>query len=256
MAFAWELTPTIVGFNLDYPEEVILIQHFVMAHAARPNDEILQHFTKKFFDEGKGVSSVDFDHIIRLAKDISHSCDGLKLRPSGRTDYIETRDKSKAALRQDTRRKLEQRSGADILATAYKDLDRLPLVPVSDQPLQKLLFSRYMRGESAAHEQPAQMPEPPSYSPCEASVQNGEGGLSKSSPPPGYGDQPDMSAVDVLQHMNAKDSIAFGIPGSARAVDSQPETSNNEVLLGIQADIVALNETVMKLIDEVRRLKG
>ena len=245
MAHAWELSPTIVGFNLYYPEEVILIHHFMIAHAAFPNDPILKEFSQKFFSDGKGVSAVDYEHIIRLARNISASCEGLLLRPSGKTEYIATRDKAKAALRTETRHKLDQRNGAALLADAYRDLEKLPPVVGHDQAAQRVLFQRH-------HNTDGGTTAPLSEEELQRRREALRAEVGSSSP--GTGAQPDLTGVDLLQHMGSKEEI----PVQQAPVPSNTDGANlssKDVLLLIHEEIGKMNETLSTLVTEVRRLR-
>lgn len=256
MAHAWELNQSIVGFNLDYPEEVILIHHFVIAFAAQQNDDLLKQFTHKFFEEGKGVSALDFDHIIELAKKVSTSCEGLKLRPSGKTEYIATRDKAKAELRKEIRHKLDLRNGAEMLETAYRQLESLPMILEHDQASQRALFDRY-RGKSDSVNMDANPLTPDEVKrrkqALRADIQSQQ--VSPRSEPTGEGDQPDLTGVDVLKHMNLKEDTPTSVGPEQQNMPTSPQPSSRDVLLGIRQDLATLNRSVLSLLEAIQSQK-
>tara|TARA_E500000318_G_scaffold109574_2_gene122875 strand:+ start:714 stop:1499 length:786 start_codon:yes stop_codon:yes gene_type:complete len=247
MAFAFEIQPTVVGFNLDNAEEVILIHHFEMAESLNPNDQILLDFKTKFFEDGKGVSEIDFEHIIELAKRVSSECKGLSLKPSGRTDYMQTRDKAKSALRIETRAKLAQRAGGDTLSEAYKQLEHLPMPMQHEARAQKSLFDLY-RSNSAARNQTAPLSVEERERRRQALETHTQNNESLPSAPTG-GEQPDMSDVDVLSHMGGN-----FVEENRPYPQPQIPPTNSEVLRMVQGDITSMQNMLERLVKQVDEL--
>ncbi|RCK34587.1 hypothetical protein [Thalassospira xiamenensis] len=256
MARAWELSPNIVAFNFDKPEETILIHHLNLALKYAPNDEKLANFTEKFFEKGLGVSETDFRHIIQLAQKNCPATLGLKLTPTAKSAYIENRDVGKAASRQMLREQLMGPKGQDILAAAYADLERLEPISENDWLQQKHLFERFEKGPGQAHPNDVK-----------SSLTNQERqrrmkvladslqtvGASRSnsqSEPPGMGDQPDMAGVDLLAHMHSDRLSEEGVPEPAIKMQKAKPTSS-ELLTDIHKEIRQTNALLVKLIEAI-----
>lgn len=236
MAFAFDIQPTVVGFNLDRPEEVILIHHFEMAESVTPDDQILVDFGRKFFEEGKGVSEIDFDHIIELAKSVSEACKGLPVKPSGLTDYMQTHDKAKSDIRKQIRGKLAQRGGSQMLADAYEQLEKLPTPMADDARHQKILFDLY-RANSRDRE--------------EAKKSRGVRTDNLNGAP----NRPNCTEADEQPDM-AGISTRGQEPNHGRSVSANaPKTpSNSEVLRVVQGDIASMHSLIEGLCKQVEAL--
>jgi hypothetical protein len=274
MARAWELSPTIVGFNFDKPEEVILIHHFELAISIVPSDVQLRNFAEKFFDKGMGVSEFDFRHIMESSVGKRQDHSGFAVKPSGRSTYIDTRDQGKAAMRQIIRDQLAGPNGRDVLAKAFADLERLEPMSDNDFEQQKYLFEKFegranvqlssiSDGAAPSNEakpplteeekarrrsvlNASQMPNTTSLQPIPASKQE----TAENELAPGMGDQPDMAGVDLLQFMHSDRIAAEGVPEPSPTPQhqSREKPSSSELLLDIRSELREMNSLLRQMI--------
>ena len=111
MAYAWRISQSTIGFNLDECEEGLLVAAYVATRGIIGQESWLRDFEKWFFEDDKGVSDFYLGRInaaLRASENIKLL---LKFKPTDKSSYMQVRGLKKIESRKELLRILTSPNG-------------------------------------------------------------------------------------------------------------------------------------------------